>query len=254
MGEMSLHSRPGESLLPTSSNSIPQSLPKAVFRFLKFMVVTFVITSVVYMLSIFSPSSPIPYSNSLTSNHTHPTSPPPSTLATIEPTIAKVTASFGPLDAPYELAIASHNAHNTMHAYPHFILREQVLAGLWSKHSYLLTLLGTELSKPAAERLQWLFWCDRDTILMNPRIPLSVFLPPKGFEHINLLVTRDRNGLNNGVFFVRVHASSFKLFASALSIREYMPGLELKYTEQSGMEDVIRRARTYPFFLLKLFS
>jgi hypothetical protein len=84
-----------------------------------------------------------------------------------------------------------------------------------------------------------LFWSDRDTILMNPHIPLSIFLPPKGFEYINMVVTRDRNGLNNGVFFVRVHTSSFKLFASALSIREYMPGLELKYTEQSGMEKVI---------------
>jgi hypothetical protein len=41
-----------------------------------------------------------------------------------------------------------------------------------------------------------------------------------------------------------VHQSSFKLFASALSIREYLPELELKYTEQSAMEEVIRRVCT----------
>lgn len=77
---------------------------------------------------------------------------------------------------------------------------------------------------------------------MNPHIPLSLFLPPdEGFEHINLLVTRDRNGLNNGVFFVRVSGWAVKMFASALSVREYEPGVELKYTEQSAMEEVIRR-------------
>jgi hypothetical protein len=31
------------------------------------------------------------------------------------------------------------------------------------------------------------------------------------------------------------------MFASALSVREYLPDVELKYTEQSAMEEVIRR-------------
>lgn len=160
------------------------------------------------------------------------------------PRFAKITASFGPVDPPYEAAISTHNLHNDRHGYPHFILREPMLRGLWSKHSYILTILGTELSKPANERLQWLFWHDRDTVLMNPQIPLDIFVPPEPeFAHVHLIVTRDRNGLNNGVFMVRVGQWAFKLFASALSIMEYEPEVRLKYSEQSAMEEVIKRVR-----------
>ncbi|KAH7392328.1 galactosyl transferase GMA12/MNN10 family protein, partial [Phaeosphaeria sp. MPI-PUGE-AT-0046c] len=156
--------------------------------------------------------------------------------------IGKVTASFGGPNSIYDSAISSHNDHNDIHGYPHFILREQMLKGLWTKHACLLTVIGAELAKPEVQRLKWLFWHDRDTILMNPNIALDVFLPPEpDFQHVNLLVTRDRNGLNNGVFFVRVNEWSLKMFASALSIREYMPEVVLKYTEQSGMENTIER-------------
>ncbi|PVI02386.1 glycosyltransferase family 34 protein [Periconia macrospinosa] len=167
----------------------------------------------------------------------------PSNDTTIYPKFGKCTASFGGPSLPYDTAIASHDLHNTLHAYPHYILHEQMLRGLWSKHSYLLTVLGQELSKPEPQRLKWLLWHDRDTVLMNPQIPLDIFVPPedKGFGHINLLVTKDRNGLNNGVFMVRVGQWAVKMLASVLSIREYRPDVVLKYTEQSGMEEVIKR-------------
>jgi hypothetical protein len=165
-----------------------------------------------------------------------------SSLLSTNPTIAKVTASFGPSEPIYEAAIASHRTHNSLHGYPHYILRERMLPGLWSKHSYLLTILGAELAKPPDQRLQWLFWHDRDTILMNANVPLEIFLPPnQDFQHVNLVVTRDRNGLNNGVFMVRVSEWAVKMFASSLSLREYLPEVELKYSEQSAMEDVIAR-------------
>jgi hypothetical protein len=157
------------------------------------------------------------------------------------PKFGKITATFGEPDPPYENAIASHKLHNEIHGYPHFILREQLLRGLWSKHAYILTIIGNELAKPENERLEWVLWHDRDTVLMNPQIPLDIFVPPPEFSHIHMLVTDDRNGLNNGVFLCRVSAASFKFFASALSIREYQPEIQLKYTEQSGMEEVIKR-------------
>ncbi|KAF2867466.1 hypothetical protein BDV95DRAFT_610857 [Massariosphaeria phaeospora] len=154
----------------------------------------------------------------------------------------KITASFGDPDPPYEDAIASHDLHNELHGYPHFILREHMIRGLWSKHGWIMTILGNELAKPEDERLEWLLWHDRDTVLMNPQTPLDIFVPPKdNFSDINLLVTNDRNGLNNGVFMVRVGQWAFKLFASALSIREYEPNIKLKYTEQSAMEEVMKR-------------
>ena len=158
------------------------------------------------------------------------------------PKFGKVTASFGDPDSPYEAAIASHALHNEIHGYPHFILREHMIRGLWSKHGWIMTIIGQELAKPEDQRLKWLMWHDRDTVLMNPQIPLDIFVPPEPqFSNIHLVVTNDRNGLNNGVFMVRVSQWAFKLFASALSIREYQPDIPLKYTEQSGMEEAIKR-------------
>lgn len=64
-------------------------------------------------------------------------------------------------------------------------------------------------------------WHDRDVVLMNPRISLDIFLllEPE-FGHINLLVTKDLNGLSNEVFLVRVSQWEFKVFANALIVRE----------------------------------
>ncbi|KAH7558746.1 glycosyltransferase family 34 protein [Bipolaris maydis] len=69
------------------------------------------------------------------------------------------------------------------------------------------------LSKPAQHRLAWLFWHDRDTILMNPNIPLEIFLPPPETElganltgsHVHLIVTNDRHGLNNAPLLPKHH-------------------------------------------------
>ena len=160
------------------------------------------------------------------------------------PKFGKITASFGDPEPPYEAAISTHTLHNELHGYPHFILREHMIRGLWSKHGWMMTVIGQELAKPEEQRLQWLMWHDRDTVLMNPQIPLEIFIPPEPeFSNIHLLVTNDRNGLNNGVFIARVNQWVFKLFASALSIREYQPEISLKYTEQSGLEETIKRVR-----------
>lgn len=236
--------RTDEQTLHGHPYSFAQQLPRTMYRILKYILLLLSIIGYTYILSSLyltspMPPSPIVLTNTNTyANHTRHL--PPLSI------IGKVTASFGPRDPVYESAILSHKPHNELHGYPHFILRKQMLAGLWTKHACLLTIIGAELAKPASQRLKWLFWHDRDVILMNPHISLDVFLPPEPeFGHVNLLVTRDRNGLNNGVFFVRVSEWSLKMFASALSVREYVPEAVLKYTEQSGMEMTIERVSCY---------
>lgn len=75
---------------------------------------------------------------------------------------------------------------------------------------------------------------------MNPLLPLEVFLPPANFEHIHLLATNDRNGLNNGVFMLRVNDWALKLFSYAISLTHYRPEVKLRYTEQSAMEEILK--------------
>jgi hypothetical protein len=237
--------------LQESPESVRRQIPRAVLRAVKYVLLFAIVLGSIFIISLIAPIPISPYipfkstfnlvkAKSQAMNCTETVTLQPSTAIDRTPNthvgstlrrIGKVTASFGQSDSVYDSAIFSHVPHNTQHSYRHFILRSQLLHGLWSKHAYLLTILGLELSKPESERMAWLFWHDRDTIIMNPNIPLDVFLPPEPeFAHVNLLVTRDRNGLNNGVFFVRVNQWALKMFASTLSIKEYMPDLQLKYT------------------------
>ena len=72
---------------------------------------------------------------------------------------------------------------------------------------------------------------------------------------MNLVVTRDRNGLNNGVFFIRVCEWSVRFLAACLSLKEWDAGVVLRYSEQSAMELVIERVSCFfpLFFFLCLF-
>jgi hypothetical protein len=70
--------------------------------------------------------------------------------------IGKVTMLYGELSSVYERAVASHDAHAKRHGYPMYVLREQLLDGLWSKPAYLMAVVTAELQKPREERLEWL--------------------------------------------------------------------------------------------------
>lgn len=71
---------------------------------------------------------------------------------------------------------------------------------------------------------------------MNPKIPLEIFLPPEDkWGHIHALVTNDHRGLNNGVFFLRVHEWSVWLMTATLGLEIYQPDVELEFGDQSAM-------------------
>lgn len=93
---------------------------------------------------------------------------------------------------------------------------------------------------------------------MNPHIPLETFLPEPEREvggnrtgrDVQLIVTNDRHGLNNGVFFIKVGAWAVRFLSASLSLREWDANVTLKYSEQSAMEIVGGRVR---FFILPFF-
>ncbi|KAB8349688.1 hypothetical protein FH972_023704 [Carpinus fangiana] len=152
------------------------------------------------------------------------------------PTIGKVSIIIGP-NKLYERALRTHTAHNRLHNYQMFVLRESILDDVWTKPAYILSIILRELAKPEAERLQWLLWVDADTIILNPQIPTELFLPPNDgtWDDIHLLVTYDFNGLNNGVFPIRVHPWSVELLSAILAFRHYRPAADLTFRDQSAM-------------------
>ncbi|GAM83366.1 hypothetical protein ANO11243_013530 [Dothideomycetidae sp. 11243] len=154
--------------------------------------------------------------------------------------VGKVTIIFGGA-ATYERAIKTHEAHDRIHGYPLHVLRHGIMDDVWSKPAYILNLLLRELSKPESERLQWLLWIDADTILLNPFVPIETFLPPSPeFDDVHLVVTNDWNGLNNGVFPIRVNQWAVDLFAAIVSFRHYKPDVELVFRDQSAMDMLLK--------------
>ena len=161
-------------------------------------------------------------------------------------------------DSVYSRALKTQQEHAARYNYPMHILRRPIvktcwndtgecvsqnahsLGGHWNKLIYLHSLLVQELSKPETERIQWLMWQDADTITLNPAIDLSIFLPPQALHptlaaHIHLLVSNDFNGLNIGVFFIRVSEWSLKflLACQAMSLADEDAHLGWNYEQDA---------------------
>ncbi|KAF4552088.1 Hypothetical protein D9617_11g009360 [Elsinoe fawcettii] len=163
--------------------------------------------------------------------------------------IGKVSGVFydkvTPLSRAYEDALLSHLEHDDLYHYPHHVLRNKLLPGTWSREAYVYSILVQELEKPASERLDWLFWHDADVVLMNDKIPLETFLPTNdNFEHVDFIVSNDLNGLNDGIFFLRVSPWALQFMAASLAFQKYMPKVGLRYEGQSTQE-ILSRTRDW---------
>ena len=160
--------------------------------------------------------------------------------STHRPKIGKCTVAHGKHNEAYQRAIQTHLAHSKVNGYTMFLLHQPILDGLWSKEAALLEVLLLQLAKPAEDRLEWLMWFDADTVIMNKLISLEIFLPPAHYDEVHLLYTKDWNGLNNGVFLIKVSPWSVDFLSSIVSFRTYRPEEELEFTEQSAMEKVMQ--------------
>lgn len=56
-----------------------------------------------------------------------------------------------------------------------------------------------------------------DIILLNPQIPVEIFLPPNDFSNIHFLGTQAQNDFDCGVFFLRIHDWSVKMLMEVLN-------------------------------------
>ncbi|GAB0136465.1 hypothetical protein EsDP_00004765 [Epichloe bromicola] len=160
--------------------------------------------------------------------------------------VGKISILYGSPKRAYERALQSHKRHNRQHGYPMFVQRVDVLDGYWTKPAFIHYMILRELRKPESQRLQWLFWFDADTIILNYNIALEMFLPPdndEALKDINVLISDDWNGLNNGIFGIRVSRSAAELFAGILAFRDFEPDTQLSFQDQSAMELMLKRRK-----------
>jgi hypothetical protein len=104
--------------------------------------------------------------------------------------IGTITMLYGEPDEVYERALQSHKRHCRRKGYPMHVLSQNVFGSFWNKQYYLLSVVMQELAKRPSERVHWFMynssifavlrsrWYDGDTIVLNPRIPVEIFLPP----------------------------------------------------------------------------
>jgi mannan polymerase II complex MNN10 subunit len=177
--------------------------------------------------------------------------------------IAVVTAHFGAITEHSGTALRTHLLHSLIHGTEAKVMCDPIIDLLWNKPAFILTVLMREMIKPTKERLEWIMWADRDTMILDQCRPISSFLPTEksrfpswwrqdtqhphdsqedgaNKREVNLLVTNDFNGLNNGVFILRVNEWAISLFTAILAFRHYKPDVQLPFTEQSAMEHVIQ--------------
>ena len=74
-------------------------------------------------------------------------------------------------------------------------------------------------------------WVDANNILINPQIPLKIFLPPpdEQFKHVNFLGSKTTHGLSVGAFFLRVSPWSVRLLVKAMALPMIDPTIDLGY-------------------------
>ncbi|KAF2087743.1 glycosyltransferase family 34 protein, partial [Saccharata proteae CBS 121410] len=115
-----------------------------------------------------------------------------------------------------ERALCTHTLHNAVHGYAHHVAHTALLGPASTKHAHVLSLLLTELAKPAPERVDWVFWFDAGVVVLNPWVGLELFLPPAGdgLDGVEMLCQEGR-GL--AVFAVRVAEWAVRLFGAVVA-------------------------------------
>ena len=87
-------------------------------------------------------------------------------------------------------------------------------------------------------------WFDADTILLNENIPWTLFLPPNTgiFREINLLISRDWQGFNAGIFLIRVCEWSIYTLTDAIALPRLKPDIPLPFREQDALKWVFEQS------------
>jgi len=83
----------------------------------------------------------------------------------------------------------------------------------------------------------WVFWVDSDVVLSNPNIKLEVFVPTD--NDIHLLFSTDHNGLNAGVFLLRVHSWTLNFLMRAKSYQYYNKEEDLYFVDQAALNNAL---------------
>ena len=134
----------------------------------------------------------------------------------------------------YVRAIETHVRHAKRHGYPAYVLREELIEGIWNKLLWIIHAMVLELHK-GDQGAEWLMWFDADSAVVNPALPLDIFLPPADFQDIWFIASKDQNGFNAGMFFIKVNSWAIAILSQALTYQHFRPEADLGFLEQTTL-------------------
>jgi hypothetical protein len=82
---------------------------------------------------------------------------------------------------------------------------------------------------------------------LNPHTRLETFLPPDDLilNNIHLLLTKNWDGINNGVFPIRVHHWSVSLFSAYVAYPTLYPEENLAFRDQTALWNLLERVPAF---------
>jgi len=156
----------------------------------------------------------------------------------VEPAeIAVVTMAIGEqYREMVRLGLENKRLYCDQHGYQ-FVLSTESLDSsrpiVWSKIPLILETMADPL-------VQWVFWSDADSLVMNLAIPLEELID----ERVNLIISKDYSAINNGQFLIRNCDWSRRFLESAYARVEC---LELQHQEQEAMWQEVHESHNLAF-------
>eukprot|EP01102_Stenamoeba_stenopodia_P020065 TRINITY_DN7706_c0_g1_i2.p1 TRINITY_DN7706_c0_g1~~TRINITY_DN7706_c0_g1_i2.p1 ORF type:complete len:351 (-),score=70.20 TRINITY_DN7706_c0_g1_i2:41-1093(-) len=91
---------------------------------------------------------------------------------------------------------------------------------------------------------EWIMWVDTDTMIMNPRISLDEILSDSlkteaEWKDVNLIISKDWNGINAGVFLIRNSSWSYAVLDE---VYERYDAIQTDFQEQSAIQFVLKES------------
>ncbi|KKY19901.1 putative galactosyl transferase gma12 mnn10 family protein [Diplodia seriata] len=111
-----------------------------------------------------------------TPNYNHAPSPAKEERNAI---VGKISILNHPQNEYIDRAVKTHAEHDRRHGYQHYTMREQIASNPAENFAaQMLSILQAELRKPPSKRLEWLYYFPTTSIILNPNVPLELFIPP----------------------------------------------------------------------------
>jgi len=139
----------------------------------------------------------------------------------------------------YENSISEFYQYADVHGYEFFFYNKRYDTQTNLFYMKLHALIETIVVGLKTKKFDWIFWVDSDTVLTNPNIKLETFIPLD--NNIHFIAAADKNGLNAGIFLIRVHSWSLNFLMQSISYQHYYPKEKLEFSDQTSMNNVLCR-------------